>query len=234
MIVQKESIRGKDVSNLIEQVWQDRTLINMRFMEDDQELLTVIDGVRSTRKGLLFAVDLSDELKGTESADSLALKFEFLDANKVPCEFTGTSVEISDNRIWVMFPEVIYREQKREHFRVEAPLGAKVRFKKDDVVYKMNVSNISLGGLLVTIRVRTKDFQVLRVGEKLQDTELVFTGQVVKVKGAVVVWAEENILTPSAHFGIQFTAVDGVERRLLKTTLYELQRKFLARRAGTA
>jgi len=234
MGVERENIRGKDVSNLIERIQEDRTLINMQLMENGQELLTLIDDIRSAKNGLLFAVDMSEDLKNSGSADFLALKFQFLDANKVPCEFIASSVEISDNRIWVMFPEVIYREQKREHFRIEAPLGARVSFRKGDATFRMNVSNISMGGLLVTIRVRATDANFLSVGERLQDTELVFSTQIVRIKDAVVAWAEGDVLAPSAHFGIQFTAIDEVERRLLKRVLYELQREFLARRAGTA
>jgi len=235
MAAERENIRGKDVLNLIDQVRMDKTLVNMRLMENDVEILTVIDGIQTSRKVQIFAVDVPENLKkDLDAIDYRTLEFEFMDSKKVPCEFTASTLEILGDKIWVMFPDVIYREQKREHFRIEAPLGARLCFKKDNVEHLMSMSDISMGGLLITLRAKARDSQILSVGEKLRGIELICSSESVKIKEAVVVWMDEAILAPSVHFGIQFTDIHGDERRSLKEILYELQREFLARRAGRA
>ncbi len=235
MAGRKENIRGKDVLNLIEQVQRDRTLVNMRLPKTDMELLTLIDDIQTSKRGRMFAVDLTADLKKRlDSTDDASLRFEFTDLNKVPCEFAASPAEISDDRIWILFPDVIYREQKREHFRIEAPLGSKLCFIKDTVKYLMNVSDISMGGILVTLRIGARSDRVLSIGERLRDIEIIFPADRLQIREAVVVRQEERALTRTVHFGIQFKAIDGNERRALKAILYNLQREFLARRAGTA
>ena len=235
MAAERENIRGKDALNLIDQVRRDKTLVNMRLLENDVEILTVIDGIQTSRNGPIFAVDVPENLKkGLDAIDYRTLEFEFMDSKKVPCGFTASTLEILGDKIWVMFPDVIYREQKREHFRIEAPLEAKLCFKKDDVQHLMSMSDISMGGLLITLRAGARDSQILSVGEKLRGIELICSSESVEIKEAVVAWIHEGILAPSVHFGIQFTDIHGNERRVLKEILYKLQREFLARRAGTA
>jgi c-di-GMP-binding flagellar brake protein YcgR len=235
MAGRKENIRGKDVSNLIEQVQRDRTLVNMRLSNTDMELLTLVDDIQTSKRGRMFAVDLTADLKKRlDSTNDASLRFEFTDSNKVPCEFTSSPVEISADRIWVLFPNVIYREQKREHFRIEAPLGTRLCFTKDTEKHLMNVSDISMGGILVTLRIGVRHDRILSVGERLRDIEITFPSDRVQVQEAVVVRQEERTLTRTVHFGIQFKAIDGNEKRALKEILYNLQREFLARRAGTA
>lgn len=234
MAAERENVRGKDVLNLIDEVRRGKTLVNMRLLENDVEILTVIDGIQTSRKGQIFAVDVPEDLKkGLDAIDYRTLEFEFMDSNKVPCEFTASTAEISADRIWVMFPDVIYREQKRDDFRVEVPLRTSLCFRKDTVQYKMNVSNISMGGLLITLRVGARDAQILSVGEKLRDIELVFQSESVQVREALVIRMEEGIPGRSIHFGVQFIGIHGDERRVLKELLYKLQRLVLARRAGT-
>ncbi len=235
MASERENIRGKDVLNLIDQVRRDKTLVNMRLLENDVELLTVIDGIQTSRNGRIFAVDVPEDLKkGLDANDYRTLEFEFMDSKKVPCEFRTSTSDILDDKIWVLFPDVIYRAQKREHFRIEAPLRATVCFSKDTVHYKMNVSDISMGGLLITLRIRGKNDRIISVREKLRDIELVFPSESVKIKEAFVRWMQKDQVANSIHFGIQFTSIHGNERRILKEILYELQREFLARRAGTS
>ncbi len=235
MTPEKENIRGNDALNLIEQVRRDRTLVNMRMPETDMELLTVIDGIQTSKNGRVFAVDVPVDLK--RALDSIvygSLKFEFMDSKKVPCEFTASTAEISADRIWVTFPDVIYREQKREDFRVEVPLRTRLCFRKDTDPYRMNVSNISMGGILITLRADARDAHILSVGEELRDIQLVFPSESVQIREAVVARMEEGVPARSVHFGIQFVGINEDERRVLKEILYKLQREFLARRAGTA
>jgi len=233
MAAERENIRGKDVLNLIDQVRRGKTLVNMRLLENDVELLTVIDGIQTSRNGPIFAVDVPENVKkDLDAIDYRTLEFEFMDSKKVPCGFRASTLEILGDKIWVMFPDVIYREQKREHFRIEAPLGARLCFEKDNAQHLMSMSDISMGGLLITLRAGARDSQILSVGEELRGIELICSSESVKIKKAVVAWMDEGVLAPRVQFGIQFTDIHGDERRVLKEILYELQREFLARRAG--
>ncbi|MFO7985853.1 MAG: PilZ domain-containing protein [Desulfatiglandaceae bacterium] len=231
----REKIRGRETVNLIEQVWKNKPLVNMRLSAHDFEILTVIDGIETSKKGRVFAVDVPVDLKeGFDAMDHWSVEFQFTDANRVPCRFTTFSAGIWDDKMWILFPEVIYREQKREHFRVEAPLKASFCLKKDETQYMLNVSNISMGGLLVTVRTGPGYPQILHVGERLKDTEIVLASGSVHIKEAVVRWTDKGALASTIQFGIQFTGMHQEERRFLREIVYELQRAFLARRAGTA
>jgi c-di-GMP-binding flagellar brake protein YcgR len=235
MMRRKDSIRGKDISNLIEQVQRDRTLLNMRLRNSDLELLTLIDSIQASKRGQVFSVDLTAELKERlDAMEETSMQFEFTDSNKVPCEFTASPVETSEGMVWILFPDVIYREQKREHFRIEVPLGSRLCFEKNGETYRLNVSDISMGGVLVTVRIRERHQEILTVGDRLRDFEIVFPSTRLQIRDAVVVRQEERTMPRTIHYGIQFKAVDIAEKRALKEILYNLQREFLARRAGIA
>lgn len=231
----KEQIRGKERVNLIERVHKDKPLVNMRLPAHDYEVLTVIDDIDTTKEGGLFAVDIPEDLReALIDMDCWSVAFEFMDGNKVPCTFTTSSASISGDKMWILFPDVIYREQKREHFRVEAPLEASLCFKKDEVQYRLNVSNISMGGLLITIRTAMGDTRLPRVGERLVDVEFVLAAGSVHIQEALVAWMDRGASLSTIQLGIQFIRLGRDERHLLREIVYELQREFLARRAGRA
>ena len=235
MTWRKENIRGKDVSNLIQQVQRDRTLVNMRLLNSDLELLTLIDDIQASKEGPLFSVDLTPELsQGLHARDEASIRFEFTDSNKVPCEFVASPVEISTDRVWLLFPDVIHREQKREHFRIETPIGTRVCFQKNGEAHQLNVSDISMGGILVTVRIKGRHRHILSVGDRLVDIDICFPSARLRIREAVVVRQEERMSPLTIYYGIQFKAVDIEESRSLKEMLYSLQREFLARRAGIA
>jgi c-di-GMP-binding flagellar brake protein YcgR len=235
MAVHRENIRGRDILNLIEQVHRDRTLINMRLLDSDMELLTLIDDIQTSKRGWLFSVDLAPDLKQRlDSTNDPSLRFEFTDANKVPCEFITSPVEISTDRVWLLFPDVIHREQKREHFRIETPIGTRVCFQKNGEAHQLNVSDISMGGILATVRIKGRHRHILSVGDRLLDIDICFPSTRLRIREAVVIRQEERMSPLTLYYGIQFKAVDIDENRSLKEILYSLQREFLARRAGIA
>mgnify|MGYP006292849781 CR=1 FL=1 len=230
-----EKNQKRETLNLIEQVCESKALVNMRLMDHDFEILTVIDDIEFSKKGFLFTVDVPEKMKKKlDGMDHLSVEFEFTDLNKVPCWFTSFSTGMSDNKMCVLFPDVIHREQKREHFRVEAPLEARLCVIKDSNEHFFNVSNVSMGGLLITVRAGTPNAKILGVRERLRDMEFVLSLGSVHIKEAVVVWKAEEALPSTTHFGIKFTKMDKDQRRVLRDIVYELQRAFLARRAGTA
>ena len=232
-------VQDKSVLNVIEQLLRDKTLVTMRLAKSEFELLTVVTDVRPFKfmKGAMFLVDCTQELKqAIDSIGDWSLEFQFAGSDKVQHRFRTSKGQISGDKIWLVCPKTIIRDQKRNDFRIEVPSGTELQFEKDGINHVMKVCNISMGGLLSTLRKRTESISSIGVQDKFLGAILNFPVEkrhpLIHIEELAVIREEVGANSPNAGYGLQLTAIDSIERSVLRQQLYKWQRKLLRRNAG--
>ena len=225
-------IQGKNRFDIFEQLQKDKTLIQLRLSGKDYERLTIITGIRARKNALFFLIDYPKGFKEAVSdVEIWKIRFEFIGNDNLQYIFRTSGGEIFGNEIWIKFPEAIEKIQKRKHFRIEAPFGAKLHFEKRSVRFDMNVIDVSLRGALVN---SVQKNAILKIGEDLRDVKLVFPSEkkvlMVRIKKASVKRLKKDPRMDRYTYGLYFAMIEKNEEKALTKIIYELQRKFLQKR----
>lgn len=225
-------IQGKNRFDIFEQLRKDKTLIQMRLLGADYEQLTIIIGIRAKKNMLFFLIDYPKGFKEAVSdVEVWEMRFEFIGNDNLQYIFKTSDGEISGNEIWIRFPEFIEKIQRREHFRIEVPLGTKLHFEKKSAGIEMNVIDISPRGALVT---SIQKNAILKSRENLIDVQLVFPSEkkdlMVHIKKASVKRMGKNAPMERYTYILYFAMIEKNEEAALTKIIYELQRKLLQKR----
>ncbi|MEJ2164369.1 MAG: hypothetical protein P8X90_02490 [Desulfobacterales bacterium] len=236
-----EKIRGDDVLKLLTDLHLDKTPLKIRWTDEDEAYSTHIADIRKRKRALHFLVNSQqDFLKARDPDNPSQLRFEFFDKENIKYIFDAAAGEVSRGMMWVAFPELIHRYQRRSLFRLEAPPGTRIDFNINDVHYKLLVINISLGGtlgVLVSLNKQMEhEFTVLK-SQTLQNVELLLPpknqteqASVIKIKGCRIKRQQRNPLTQKLECAIEFREIEGDEQKKLTQLFYRWQREYLRRR----
>ncbi|MCJ7615370.1 MAG: PilZ domain-containing protein [Desulfobacterales bacterium] len=231
-LIGTEMIQGKIRFDIFEQLRKDKTLIQMHLLGTDYVQLTIVTEIRARKNMLFFLIDYPKGFKEAVSdIEVWGMRFEFIGSDNLQYVFKTSGGEISGNEIWIRFPESIEKTQRREHFRIEVPLGAKLHFKKKSAKFEMNIIDISLKGALVT---SIQKHAILKFGEDLIDVQLVFPSEkedlMLNIKKVSVKRAAKNPRMERYTYGLYFAIIEKQEETALTKIIYELQRKLLQKR----
>lgn len=236
-----ESIQGKTRFAVLEQLKKNKTLIQLRLLGEDYERLTVIIDIRVKKNTSFFIIDYPEDFKeAVTDLDAWKFQFEFKGEDKLQYIFTTSGGQISEDGVWLEFPEIIERKQKRKHFRIEVPPGTKIYLKVGSIKREIDVINVSLGGVfgvLVGVKKEDKKKAILKAGKTLKHIQLEFPSleeeRRVHIKKARVIRTEKNPQTNRYQYAIQFTDIENDEENALTQHIYQLQREFLRKRIPT-
>jgi c-di-GMP-binding flagellar brake protein YcgR len=225
-------IQGKKKFDIFEQLRKDKTIIKMRLLGADYEQLTIIIGIQAIKDMLFFLIDYPKGFKEAVSdVEVWEMRFEFIGNDNLPYIFKTSGGEIIGNEIWIRFPESIEKIQRREHFRIEVPLGTKLHFKKKSAGIEMKVIDISLRGVLVN---SIQKNAILKSREDLIDVQLVFPSEkkdlMVHIKKASVKRMGKNAPMERYSYILYFAMIEKNEEAALTKIIYELQKKVLQKR----
>ena len=170
-MIESEEIRGKNRVDILRQLVDDRTFVQIRLSGKDYERLTVITGVRDMIGEPSFSMDMPEGFRDAVSGmEEWGLRFQFTGRDGLQYVFKTTGGKFSRGRIWIAFPQVVERRQRRRHFRLEVPRGTKLHLQVGSVRCEMRVENVSLGGVLgplVCIEGMEEEGPLLSSGETL-------------------------------------------------------------------
>ena len=225
-------IQGKNRFEIFEQLRKDKTLIQMRLLGANYEQLTIVTGIQARKNMLFFLIDYPKGFnEAVSDVEVWEMRFEFIGNDNLQYSFRTSGGEIFGNEIWIRFPEAIEKTQRREHFRIEVPLGTKLHFEKKSARFEMNVIDISLKGVLVN---SIQKNAILKSGEELIDVQLVFPSEkenlTVHIKKVSVKRAGKNAAMERYTYGLFFAILEKNEETVLTKIIYELQRKLLQKR----
>ena len=229
-------LRGEIIHALLEELESEKEPLRVTLSDTDYESRVKIIAHRVVAGKTYFAFGapqgFEDVLAGSPQP---VLHFEFMGKDRVPHCFEATEIHMLDDKIWVQFPMVIERRQRREYFRLDAPLGMKITLAGKAITGEMVVLNLSERGALVTFKRReAQRIPIMEVGTELKDLCLVFSTKEeeleLEIEEAVVRIAKSDPKIERHVYGLEFTGIDEQDRIALREFIYRFQRKILRRR----
>jgi c-di-GMP-binding flagellar brake protein YcgR len=238
-----DEIQGSAVLKLFRKLQQDGIPLKMHLIGGEYERLTYIADVRKWKKVHYFLIEHHENFRiAADGLDDQRLRFEFAGKDNVNYTFKTGIDQISRKMIWVGLPEVVYRYQRRGHFRLEAPHGTRLCFKINDRPYDLMVINISLGGtlgVLSTLTIKMERELREKSPEILEYVELIFPSKndnpdsedsKVNVKQCKIIRQQRNPQTQGYELAIEFKDIAEDQQKKLTTLFYQWQREYLKKR----
>jgi c-di-GMP-binding flagellar brake protein YcgR len=228
-----EKITGPKVAEIIDELIVSKTLVKLSIPRHDFERLTIVIGTRRENDVLYFQIDSPEGLWAAlqQAGQPETLRFEFLDEGRLPHRFEAP-LNVRGLEIWLQCPEYIQRYQLRSDFRIKAPANAHATALINETELKMQVDNISLGGLYCHCPNSAKAMLIKDQIIESLDLVLTFGGeyQMITIGRAVVRRLEGR--TRQRHFGVafEFTLMNGDVKKRLTQIIYGLQRDYLKSR----
>ncbi len=230
-----DRIYGKRRFALFDQLQNDRIVITLNLLGKDYEKLTIVTGV-VTENGTPYAlIDIPtgfrETLQGNEKREAL---FDFVGKDKILYSFRTVVDRVTENEIWIEFPEFIERVQKRKHYRIVPPLGTKIYFAVDDRKCEVNVVDLSQRGALISQSERFQKEVKLSNGEYIKNINLICEEKSLKlqidIKKAQIKRIVKNPETGRYTYAFQFIDIEMREKNELEDWIYRAQREFLRKR----
>ncbi len=233
-----DQITDNAVKKIFESLIKSKILIKLRLSGTDYEQLTVLTGFRKKLHRTFFLLGYPDGFKeAAGNKDAWEIDFEFTGPDRIPHSFSTTGGEIYQNQLCLPFPELVYRNQRRKFFRLEAPEGTLVEFVYRQSECREHVVDISLGGALIAMACHVDGDPhglPFQVGDELEDIDLVFpsaSGEArVKIKKAIVVRFDQKGANTGVCCGLEFIEIEQKQVNTLTEFFYKFQRDRLRNR----
>ncbi len=236
-----ELIRGDAVLQLFQELLQKKTPLKVKLVNGDYEHLSHLRQIRKRLRTHYFLIEYNEDFQAAARAlEELRLTIEFTGEDGILYSFHTRDSDVSREMIWLKFPEIIHRYQRRSLFRLEAPHGTRLFFEVNKIRYKLLVINVSLGGTLgVLVSVTKQMEQELKLGkpQNLENVELAFPakndnedGSRVTIKRCQIIRQERNPQTKKYECAIVFKEIIETEQKKLTELFYQWQRDYLRKR----
>lgn len=237
-MLEPEKVGGNRRFDILGELQRDETLLTIRVRDKNYSQLTVVTDVGSKKGEPYFLIDYP---RGFDEAvvwqKEWRLEFEFTPRDGVLHKFVTTGGEIQGGEVWVRFPEVIERHQRRNDFRLDAPLGTRLHIPLEDTARVMSVIDVSRGGALVTLERGVEQKPTFKQGQGIRDLELEFPSKKeelkIKIKKARVLRLEKGPHKARYRYALQFMDVEKCEERRLTKLIYHFETLFLRERLKT-
>ncbi len=231
-----ERVKGKDIDLLIRQLQEDRTAIKIHLLNKGNEWLTIVIGIGTRKQIPYFQIDYPEGFReAVADMEVWKIRFEFTGRGHIPGAFTTSGGVISNDQIWIRFPEVVERLQRREHFRSEVPPGTKINAIINSIRHEITAINISERGALISVRRVGQRGLVLKPGERLKQLRLVFPSEdeeevEINIDEVLVKTEERDPSTGRYNYGLHFTSIGKSDQNTLRTLIYRFQRQLLQKK----
>ena len=157
--------------------------------------------------------------KATErTRKNLQLRVIFRDAAHKWNHFDVKVVGNDINTLFVSRPQTLYRLERRAHYRVTAPNGAKISFSCDNTRYEKGILNdISAGGMLFSMPETLQG-----EGKQLDDIDITLPTaaedeiEYIRIKKGEIVRCKHDIVSKRAAIGVAFEVTGKEEENLLQ------------------
>lgn len=230
---QFESIEGSKRFAIIEALMKNKILVRLTLPSGDYESLTLVTDIQDNNTDPVFLIDppegLFDEIARTKST---AFLFEFHSINHVTHRFESELRAVANDSVTLGFPQLIRRHQQRNNFRIKTLHDSYASVCVGDANVRMDIENISLGGVCCLCRNTYKSF--FEENLRLSDMGLYLTLRsecfIVPIQRIEVRRLE--IRPKPKHFGVafEFIKINREAQKRLVQQIHLLQREFLQKR----
>jgi c-di-GMP-binding flagellar brake protein YcgR len=237
-MAESETIKGAAIRKLFEDLRQHKTPLKLTVVDTDEGHLTRITALVNRNQAPHFVIDTPQGLAhATAKTAPRHFLFEFTGKDHVKYTFRAIGVEIDDNRIYVKCPREVERWQRRELFRLNAPLGTKLCLSHDALRYELDVIDISIGGTLATLVLsgpHDPDAPPFDDARILKNIELVFPSEImrqpIQIKTVQLKRLKPNSEKTGYEVAFEFDKINTREQKRLTDLIYRLQRQALRHR----
>jgi c-di-GMP-binding flagellar brake protein YcgR len=150
-----ETINGEKLTSLLRYLIDSRHLCKIMIPNSSYCWITLLSGIQ--KEGPSNSL-LIDGVPGFEQALSQSkgreVVLEYVDSGRVLCHFSARVLKTDLNlkMIWVEYPEVIYRVQRRTFYRLKAPARTEMTFRSSpEKEERAEVLDYSLGGVAILV-----------------------------------------------------------------------------------
>jgi len=233
----RNRIQGKKVVQVLRALRQQRTPIRFRVLGGGYDRLTIVTGLESRNGRSFLLVDLPGGFESeVDEPEGLRVHLEFADKARIPHSCRTVIHHREGEDLWLAFPDVMERIQRRRFFRVEPPQGTRIRIPVEGRQVEVPVLNVSLGGSLVINPGkgigRSLQWQV---GTRLSDLLLVGKvedrGVEIRIEKAEVRRVDAVPESQRSHFAVQFLKMARADEQALDQFIYDSQRRWLKKRS---
>jgi len=236
-----EKIQGDAILQLFKELQLKKTPLKVTLTNGDYEHLSHLKEIRKRLRAHYFLIEYNEDFQeATENLEDWLLKIEFTGEDGIMYEFQTKDSDVSRGMIWIKFPEIVHRYQRRSLFRLEAPHGTRLYFDVNEIRYKLLVINVSLGGtlgVLVSLTQQMEQELKLKNPRVLENVELVFPSKgedddesVVNIKSCLIIRQERNPQTKKYECAMEFKEITEAEQKKLTGLFYQWQRDYLRKR----
>ena len=228
-----ENLDGEKLFSVFQQLVKQQILIKVHLRRIGYENLTIVTDTRANGREQTFQIDVPNGLHNAiKETRSNQLSFEFTSDDKVIHRFTSEIVTIGRKSISMLYPEIIQRHQQRDNFRIKAPLDSFAAVLLDNTKVRMEIDNVSLGGLYCFCPNKYK--ASMSQGLIMTDMELTFTLRnqcsCVMIQKATVKRMESRHRPRRFGIAFEFLRIKRDDKKLLVQLIYDLQRLYLQNR----
>ena len=225
-----------DILNTLRPLIASRVRCKMEIPRTHESWVTLLLEIRDIGNTYHLLIDTVAGFKAALSKiPDKEVSLEFAERGGVPCWFNTRIIACNPREILSELPRVIYRIQRRQYFRIEAPLGTEITFLAESSKErkKAKVKNYSAGGVAFFIENDRK----LNVGDWLTEIHLnVPEGKgMIRFqipKAAVRRVESESSYSRQALCAIEFTEIPGQTRNHIFSHALKQQRVGI-QRTGT-
>lgn len=228
-----EKIEGDKINELLKDLCQNKVLLRVYVDGSGYEHLTLITDLEPDAKVPLLRIDTPEGLQKVlreKQTDRVGIEFKGWD--RLTYKFDTHLDSVSDNKIWLRYPDHIRRYQFRDNFRIKAPRDAILTATIEGIKLSMRIDNISLGGAFCLCAIKHKS--LVAANPRITNLSLIFTslGQCLEIQIEKAEQKRIEPVTQQKKFGIayEFVKMYPEAKRLLTQQIYELQRDYLQRR----
>lgn len=228
-----ENLDGDKLLAIFRQLVKQKIFIKVYLPQVNYESLTVVTDTHDAGRQPNFQIDVPEGLLAAiKESKSNQLLFEFINTDKVTHSFKSDVLRIRKKSISMLYPSIIQRHQKRENFRIEAPFDSFAVVCLEGSTIRMEVDNVSLGGVYCYCPNRYKASMVK--GLELADMEMTFTLKnqcsCVAIQQAAIKRVESRHRPRRFGIAFEFIKVNRDNKKLLVQLIYDLQRAYLKNR----
>ena len=235
-----EKVQGDAILNLFQELQEDDIPLTVSLTNGKCKRTHITD-IRRFKKIPYFRIENQGDFQQPgDDFDVRRWRFEFIGRDKINYAFQTGAIEMSREIIWIRFPEIVQRYQRRSLFRLEAPHGTRLYFFFNNERYKLLVINVSLGGtlgVLVSLTKTMKQELTIHSPKILENVELIFPSSgdkhddsKVNIKRCQIIRQERNPLTKKYECALEFKEIIEAERKKLTNLFYRWQREYLRKR----
>jgi c-di-GMP-binding flagellar brake protein YcgR len=237
-MAKSEKITGNAITRIFEELIGFKTLLRINLLNTDYKKLTRITALTERNNAPHFIIDTPEAFEHAAArAAQWHIRCEFTGRDHIEYGFTTIGGEIHGNRTFIKMPRVVWRNQRRKLFRINAPAGTRLCLKFDRLRSELEVINLSIGGSLAALVHTNSDIKespLFADNYFFRDAELIFPAEImhppIKIGAIQIKRTKMNRETKRYEVALEFYEIDKNERQKLTDLVYRLQRQHLRKR----